>query len=149
MKGKCGTRNSACKFSSGYFSPSLTPRLLCSSLSPQELTSPFLSLAAEVSSHMSHSLCLSRMDGCSNKLVILDHHPHSRASPFSSVTPPLPLSSLYLFRPLIYPLPLLPSLLSPVLLLSLSVSLIWLGCRQCCGIGSSMGLEESSGTKQS
>ena len=43
------------------FSPTLTPRLLCSLLSTQELTSPLLSLAAQLSSHF--HLSMSQRDG--------------------------------------------------------------------------------------
>lgn len=75
------------------------------------------------------------------------HHYHSLAPLSSSVILPLPLSSFYLFRPLIYPLPLLPSLISPCSCF-LSLHHSWLGCRQSCSIGGSMGLEESSGNKR-
>lgn len=123
------------------FSPVLTPCLLCSLPSLQELSSPFLSVVAELSSYF--HLFLSQQDGRMlgkadrgeqtwlDERVISAPPPASSlslASSYPSVTLLLPLSSFYLFRPLIYPLPLFPSLFFQLQLsLSHSVSLMaWL-----------------------
>ncbi len=72
------------------FSPTLTPRLLCLSPTLQELTSPFLSPAAELSSRF--HLSLSQQDGQMlwradwqeqtwlDKLVIIDNYPPTSPS---------------------------------------------------------------------
>lgn len=136
------------------FSPVLTPCLSCSLPSLQELSSPFLAVATELSSHF--HLFLSQQDGRMlgkadrreqtrlDERVISAPPPASSlpslASSYFSVTLLLPLSSFYLFRPLIYPLPLSPSLFFPRSSFPpLFLYHLWLGCRQCCSIGSSMG----------
>lgn len=139
------------------FSPTLTPRLPCSLLPLRQLTSPFLSQDTELSSHFHLALCsldgrmLGRTDRGEQTWLdkLLDHHSptlsplHSPLSLFH-----FPCHPFISFDLSSTPLPLLLSLLS---LCSCFLSLyhLWLTCRQCCGIGSSMGLDESSGTKQS
>lgn len=147
------------------FSPTLTPpRLLCSLPSLQELTSPFLSLAAELSSHfhLSHSQQDGRMLGRADrgeltwldKLVIVEpHHHRRRRRRRPALSAPYPILLCHSV------IPFISSNLSSTPFLSSpppspcscfpSLYHLWLGCRQRCGIGNSMGLEESSGTKQS
>lgn len=145
-------RNSAGSSSQAIFPDSHPlPTLLLTGPAGDHFT--FLSAAAELSSHFHLSLWLGRTDGCWESR-------QRRTNPSrhtSHLRPPRALPSIPFYR----------SATSPVILLSLptfhpassspasspapapSLNDFWLGCRQRCRIGSSMGLVESSGTKQS
>lgn len=165
MKSKCGIRNSACSSAKAIFNNSNPPpALLLTIPAGAHFTFPLTRCRAILTLS---SLSLSQQAGWMlekadrgeqtwlDKPVILDHPPlplppppNSLAPPSSSATPSLPLLSFYLLQPHIYPLPLLQSLLSPHASF-LSLYHLWLGCRQGCSIGNSVGLEESSGAKHS
>lgn len=161
MKSKCGIRNSACGSAQAIFTDcNPPPALLLAIPAGAHFTFPLTSRRALLAlSSLSVSAGWTDAQKSWQRRTKLTrqprhrrpphhHHHHSLAPLSSSVILPLPLSSFYLFRPLIYPLLLLPSLISPCscfLLLHHS----WLGCRQSCSIGGSMGLEESSGNKRS
>lgn len=101
MKSKCGIRNAACSSAQAIFTNSNPPRLLCSLPSLQELTSPFLSLAAELSSHfhLSQSQQDGRMLGRADrgeqtwldKLVIVEPHHHRRRRRRPALSAPYPI----------------------------------------------------------
>lgn len=145
-------RNSAGSSSQAIF-PTLTPCLLCSSPTLQEITSP--SSQQPLSCPPTFiSLCGSagRTDARESRQRRTNLSRHT-----SHLRPPRALPSIPFYR----------SATSPVILLSLptfhpasssrasssapapSLNHFWLGCRQRCRVGSSMGLVESSGTKQS
>lgn len=149
MKSKCGIRNSACSSAQAIFTNSNPPpALLLTVPAGAQFTFPLTSRRA-ILTLSSLSVSAGWTDARESWQKRTPHStPHSLTPPSPSVTLPLTLSSFYLLRPLIYPLPFLLSLCY-VWSCFLSLYHLWLGCRQCCGIGSSMGLEESSGTKQS
>lgn len=160
MKSKCGIRNSACSSAQAIFNNSNPPpALLLTIPAGAHFTFPLTSCRA-ILTLSSLSVSAGWMDAWESwqrraNLTRQTSHlrppppPNSLVPPYSSATLSLPLSSFYLFRPLIYPLPLLHSLLSLHACFLFFLYHLWLGCRQGCSIENSVGLEESSGTEHS
>lgn len=157
MKSKCGIRNSACSSAQAIFTNSNSPPPAMLLVVPAGAALHLSSHdePAELSSHF--HLFLSQQDGWmlrradreKTNLTRQTSHcsPPPAPPPFHFLAPPSSSVTL-LCHSFISPLPLMPSPPLPTLLF-LSLSDLWLGWRQFCGNGSSMGLEESSGTKQS
>lgn len=124
MKSKCGMRNSACGSAQAIYTDcNRPPALLLAIPAGAHFTFPLTSRRAllALSSLSISAGWTDAQESWQRRIKLMrqpchrrppHHHHHSLAPLSSSVILPLPLSSFYLFWPLIYPLPLLLSLIS-------------------------------------